>query len=400
MPRLSLDELLLELTAEEDLLFVQDLDGVCMPLVRDPLTRRLQPQTIRAAARLGDCFRVLTNGEHGGRRGVNRLVEQALQPEVDPAQAGLYLPGLAAGGVQLQTRHGALSHPGVSEAELEFLQSVPLRMRDRLAPLLEQTLPHSTRAEREQLLDRIVLDNAVSPTTNINLVVEQLQGDLPRIQQLQEQCLALLLELLHQAERAGLSNSFFLHLAPNLGLEGNRERLRPACADRPGTTDFQFMLQGAVKEAGLLVLINEHVRRRTGSAPLGDEFNVRSAPRDLDALTALCVERIPAELMPTLTGVGDTITSEPAPDGRGWQRGGSDRGFLTLVQQLGNAYGRPNRVMLVDSSGGELERPSHRDPHLRGLTDPEDPLQLNVLVPGGPAAYCDWFEQLSRQRNG
>jgi glucosylglycerol 3-phosphatase len=104
--------------------------------------------------------------------------------------------------------------------------------------------------------------------------------------------------------------------------------------------------------------------------------------------------------MPTLTGVGDTITSEPTPDGLGWQRGGSDRGFLTLVQQLGKAYGRRNRVVLVDSSGGELERPSHRDPHLRGLTDPDDPLQLDVLVPGGPAAYCNWFVQLSQQRRG
>jgi glucosylglycerol 3-phosphatase len=400
MPRLSLPELLEELTTEEDLLIVQDLDGVCMPLVRDPLTRRLQQQTIQAAARLGDSFRVLTNGEHGGRCGVNRLVEQAMQPEADPALEGLYLPGLAAGGVQLQTRHGELSHPGVSQAELAFLQSVPLRMRDRLALLLEQTMPHNGRAEREQLLDRIVLDNAVSPTVNVNLVVQQLQGDLAQVQQLQEHCLALLLDLLIQAEGAGLNGSFFVHLAPNLGLEGNQERLRHASADQTGTTDFQFMLQGAVKEAGLLVLINEHIRRRTGSAPLGDDFNVRSAPRDLDALTALCVERIPPELMPTLTGVGDTITSEPTPDGLNWQRGGSDRGFLTLVQQLGKAYGHPNRVVLVDSSGGELERPSHHDPQLRGLTDPEDPLQLDVLVPGGPAAYCDWFVQLSQQRSG
>jgi glucosylglycerol 3-phosphatase len=400
MPRLSLPELLDELTAEENLLIVQDLDGVCMPLVRDPLSRSLQPETIRAAAQLGDCFRVLTNGEHSGRRGVNRLVEQAMQPEADPALEGLYLPGLAAGGVQLQTRYGELSHPGVSTAELQFLESVPLRMRDRLAPLLDQVLPHTNRQQQEQLLNRIVLDNAVSPTANINLVVQQLQGDLAQIQQLQEQCLALLQDLVGEAERAGLKNSFFVHLAPNLGLDGNRERLRPASADRPGTTDFQFMLQGAVKEAGLLVLINESIRRRTGSAPLGEGFNVRSAPRNLDALTALCVDRIPPELMPTLTGVGDTITSEPTPDGLGWQRGGSDRGFLTLVQQLGKAYGRRNRVVLVDSSGGELERPSHRDPHLRGLTDPDDPLQLDVLVPGGPAAYCNWFVQLSQQRRG
>lgn len=399
MQRLALPELLEELSAESDLLIVQDLDGVCMPLVRDPLTRRLQPQTIRAAAQLGDCFRVLTNGEHGGRRGVNRLVEQAMQPAADPAVEGLYLPGLAAGGVQLQTRHGELSHPGVSQAELKFLKSVPLRLRDGLAPLLERALPHTDNQEREHLLDRIVLDNAVSPTANINLVIEQLEGNLKLQRQLQEACHALLKELLHQAEHEDLKDSFFVHLAPNLGLDGRQERLRPASPDRAGTTDFQFMLQGAVKEAGLLVLINEHIRRRTGSAPLGDGFHVRTAPRDLEALTELCVAQIPAKLMPTLVGVGDTITSEPSPDGMSWQRGGSDRGFLTLVQKLGQAYQRNNRVVLVDSSGGELERPSHRDPLLRGLTDPEDPLHLDVLVPGGPAAYCNWFEQLSQRRS-
>lgn len=398
MQRLSLHDLLDELASEQDLLLVQDLDGVCMPLVRDPLTRTLPLGTIHAVAQLGHSLRVLTNGEHGGKRGVNRMVEQAVPKGVDPAAEGLYLPGLGAGGVQLQTRHGDLSHPGVSERELQFLQSVPQRLREALVPLLEQFLPQSDQALRAQLLDRIVLDNAVSPTLNINLLIEQMQGETHRIRRLQEQCLNLLLSLLDQAKQEELSDRFFVHLAPNLGQEGERERLRPAAADQPGTTDFQFMLQGAVKEAGLLVLVNEHIRRRTGQAPLGDHFNVRSAPRELEALTALCVERIPEPLMPLLVGVGDTITSEPAEDEGGWQRGGSDRGFLTLVQKLGQAYGHSNRVVLVDSSGGELKRPSHSDPQLRGLTDPDDPLQLDVLVQGGPSAYCSWLEQLSQKR--
>ncbi|MFM7647710.1 MAG: glucosylglycerol 3-phosphatase [Cyanobium sp.] len=61
-----------------DLLLVQDLDGVCMELVRDPLQRRLDPRYVRHARRLDGRFCVLTNGEHAGYRGVNRLVEQAL----------------------------------------------------------------------------------------------------------------------------------------------------------------------------------------------------------------------------------------------------------------------------------------------------------------------------------
>ena len=43
MPCLTPDQLLQELTGAEDLLIVQDLDGVCMQLVKDPLTRRMDP---------------------------------------------------------------------------------------------------------------------------------------------------------------------------------------------------------------------------------------------------------------------------------------------------------------------------------------------------------------------
>ena len=59
------------------------------------------------------AFAVLTNGEHEGRRGVNRLVESALGDVSLPGRDGLYLPGLAAGGVQFQDRFGNLNHPGV-----------------------------------------------------------------------------------------------------------------------------------------------------------------------------------------------------------------------------------------------------------------------------------------------
>ena len=158
------------------------------------------------------------------------------------------------------------------------------------------------------------------------------------------------------------------------------------------------MLRGAVKEAGLLVLINQHIARQTGHAPLGDDFNVRTAPRNAEGLLALAQEAIAPDQMPTLIGIADTITSEPRVEGTQvrWSRGGSDRGFLTLLQEIGRAFGTPNRVVLVDSSDGELDRPSLLDPELKGLSDPEDPLQLDVLVPGGPAAYVEWFNGMAR----
>ena len=118
-----------ELVASPDLLIVQDLDGVCIPLVKDPLTRVLSAGYVHAAARLRGSFVVLTNGEHEGHRGVNRLVEKALGDSEKARSQGLYLPGLAAGGVQLQDEFGNVTHPGVSEAEISFLASVPGRMR-------------------------------------------------------------------------------------------------------------------------------------------------------------------------------------------------------------------------------------------------------------------------------
>ena len=53
------------------------------------------------------------------------------------------------------------------------------------------------------------------------------------------------------------------------------------------------MLRGAVKEAGLLALINDHIARRTGNAPLGEHFNARSAPTGHTELLELCQRSIP-----------------------------------------------------------------------------------------------------------
>jgi glucosylglycerol 3-phosphatase len=52
-----------------------------------------------------------------------------------------------------------------------------------------------------------------------------------------------------------------------------------------------------------------------GRFPFGDDFNVRVAPQDHDALLKLVQDRIPAERMPLLIGVGDTVTSNPSADG-------------------------------------------------------------------------------------
>ena len=379
-----------ELVDSPDLLIVQDLDGVCMPLVKDPLTRRIPVDYVRAAARLRGSFCVLTNGEHEGHRGVNRLVEKALGDLTIAQREGLYLPGLAAGGVQLQDAYGQLSHPGVSAAEMAFLAAVPERMASLMAVLLPSVMPQLSPEELGLEINQAILDTQVSPTINLNSLFSRIPGDVDRQRQLQLMLQSLMQQLMAMAAAEGLEDSFFLHVAPNLGRDDRGdERLKPAVDGDVGSTDIQFMLRGAIKEAGLLVLINRHIAARTGTAPLGDTFNVRTAPQDHAALMDLCERNIPRDQMPQLVGVGDTVTSTPCSSGDGWLRGGSDRGFLTLLQELGECFGRPNRVVLVDSSGGEVDRPSLADGSLAGISDPDDPLRFDVCVAGGRCGGCE-----------
>ena len=124
---------------------------------------------------------------------------------------------------------------------------------------------------------------------------------------------------------------------------------------------------------------------------------MRKAPRDYGALLQLARDRLPMERMPLLVGVGDTVTSTQTADGEDWLRGGSDRGFLTLLKDLAACSNQPNRVILVDSSHGEVDRPSLADGCLRGIVI-EDPLTLDVLMPGGPAEYVNWFQALAQRR--
>ena len=397
---MDLDSLQKELIDSPDFLIVQDLDGVCMPLVKDPLTRSLAAKYVHAAALLRGNFCVLTNGEHEGHRGVNRLVEQALGDRSMARNQGLYLPGLAAGGVQLQDEFGHLTHPGVSDAEMSFLASVPERMNALMGALLPSVMPDLADQDLKAEIKQAILDTQVSPTINLNSLFSRIPNDVSGQRALQSMLEALMQQLMEMAVAEGLHESFFLHVAPNLGRDSSgSERLKPSTPGDVGSTDIQFMLRGAIKEAGLLVLINRHVSARTGIPPLGEDFNVRTAPQDLESLLALCKDRIPLEQMPQLVGVGDTVTSTESASGDGWLRGGSDRGFLTLLQELGRSFQRPNRVVIVDSSGGEIDRPSLADDSLAGISDPEDPLQFDVCIPGGPDQYVDWFVDLAEARS-
>ena len=71
------EEVINSIINQQNILIVQDLDGVCIPLVQDPLKREINKDYVKDVSRLEEKFAVLTCGEHEGRRGVNRLVENA-----------------------------------------------------------------------------------------------------------------------------------------------------------------------------------------------------------------------------------------------------------------------------------------------------------------------------------
>lgn len=412
------DELLRVLSQTANLLIIQDLDGVCMQLVKDPLTRTIDPEYVEAAQMFEPHFYVLTNGEHTGERGVNGIVNRAMS-NANPQAQGYYLPGLAAGGVQWQDRFGSISHPGVLEQELEFLQNIPQRIRTRLHYFFQHRSDALSENQLERCIDAAVLDNMASPTANLNAFYEQLVSQSHVYGHLQLEMQALMDELLAEAAQQGMSDSFFVHYAPNLGRDTcGQEVLRPATADDSGTTDFQFMLRGAVKEAGVVAILNHYYAQRTGDYPLGEDFSARSAPQTHEELLALVGDRFPRRDMPLIVGVGDTVNSTVTRDQgeTNVRRGGSDRNFLQLVQDIGHSLDIGNIVVYVDSSGGEVlnRRPLQVEPLesstsdslarqrvIAGPGDPDDlddPLCLNVVFPGGHVQYCELFKRAAQQR--
>lgn len=398
------------LATEDNILLIQDLDGVCMGLVKDPLTRKIDPKYLTATKFFEGHFFVLTNGEHIGKRGVNLIVEKAFKKTTSAKEEGLYLPGLAGGGVQWQDCYGNVSHPGVSEAELSFSAAVPSKMQAALRDFLLQHNYDLSKQEIEDYLDIIVLDNLVSPTINLNILYEKL-SDINLYKQLQEFVKNQTIFLLKEAKNNGLKDSFFIHFAPNLGIdEQGQEIIQFASEKDSGTTDFQFMLKGAVKEAGVLFILNYYYYCKTGNYPLGKDFNTRKCPRNKQELLAIIKDNFASEIMPRIIGIGDTVTSKAEQNGDSiiFRRGGSDRGFLELIQAMNQEFDTNNLVVYIDSSAGEVKnrKPLKFNPEkthiIEGPGDPRDtndPLVLNIVFPGGYQQYIQMFQTAAKLKS-
>ena len=68
------EEVISTIIKQKNILIVQDLDGVCIPLVQDALQREINKEYVKDVSKLSEKFAVLTCGEHEGKRVVNRLV--------------------------------------------------------------------------------------------------------------------------------------------------------------------------------------------------------------------------------------------------------------------------------------------------------------------------------------
>ena len=389
------EEVINTITNEKNILIVQDLDGVCIPLVQDPLKRELDKEYIEDVSKLRGNFSVLTCGEHEGRRGVNRLVEKALNSKTKAKEKGFYLPGLASCGVEFQDRFSNSSYPGITDNEIKFLSKVPKIMRSMLTNDLNNLLPNLSIDLRDQLIDVAVCDTRFTPTLNFNEIFSYVKNDLRKVKELQLTMEKIMNNLLEIARDSGLENSFHLHLMPNLGLKNGREIMKYITGDEFGTTDIQFIINGAMKEAGLLLLLNKYISNKTGVYPFGSNFNVRNAPKTLNKLIKLCRDKIPGDQMPMLIGIGDTVTSVKDHRTNSWLRGGSDRGFLTLIQRLGESYQKENQVIFVNSSNSEVTRPRINGTDMSGISDPNDDLKFDMIINDGPQEYVKWFKHLA-----
>ena len=389
------EEVINTIINEQNILIVQDLDGVCIPLVQDPLQREINKEYVKDVSRLREKFAVLTCGEHEGKRGVNRLVEKALDSKTTAKENGFYLPGLAACGVEYQDRFSNLSYPGLKDNEINFLAEVPKMMRSMLTNELKKFLPNLSNEKRNKLIDVAVCDTRFTPTLNFNEIFSYVKNDFQKVKDLQLIMGKIMNDLLEESKNFGLDNSFYLHLMPNLGIRDGREIMKYSTQNEFGTTDIQFIIKGAIKEAGLLFLLNKYIANKTGVYPFGENFNVRNAPKTHAQLIKLCRDKIPHEQMPLLVGVGDTVTSVKDNKDNSWLRGGSDRGFLTLIQRLGESYKKDNQVVFVNSCNDQVLRPRINGNDMKGVSDPNDDLNFNMIINDGPKEYIEWFKQLA-----
>ncbi len=392
---IALDKLILN---SENILFIQDLDGVCIPLVKDPMTRRLDKDYIFAVKKFKKEFFVLTCGEHEGKRGVNRIIEKSIGNSLLAREKGLYLRGLAACGVEYQNNKGDISFEGISKKEIDFLSKVPDIMRPKFRKIVKELFPEMEDKLIDIHMNQSICDTRFSPTINFNSLFEIEKNDFFKRIKIQKRFEKMMNEIIQIGESLGLKDSFFLHISPNLGTKNGIEIIKESTDKDIGSTDIQLLLKGALKDAGVLCLLNKFIGYKTGKKPFGENFNFRNAPINHEDKIAFCKKYILPKDMPIIIGVGDTVTSQKNLENNCILRGGSDRSFLELIKLIGYEFEIKNNIIFVDSSYGEVFRPSTKKTGLKGITDNEDILNFDIVFQNGPEEYIKWFINIANKR--
>ena len=382
----------------KNILFIQDIDGVCIPLVKDPMTRKLESKFIFAVKNLEKEFFVLTCGEHEGPRGVNRIIERSLKSIDQPKEKGLYLRGLAACGVEYQDNNGKISFEGVSKEEVDFLAKVPDLMRPSFEQIVKKIFPDIDQEELNSHASKSICKTRFSPTINFNSLFDLVRDDSEKRIIIQQSFEDMMNEIINKAKAQGLKNSFFLHISPNLGSKDGNEIIKLSSKNDIGSTDIQLLIKGAVKDSGVLFLLNKFIYDISGKAPFGRNFNFRDSPKSIKDKVNFCKKHIKSKDMPTIIGIGDTVTSQKNTN-NGYSRGGSDRSFLEFIQLLGKEFDSNNKIIFVDSSSGEVYRPSTKVSGLKGISDDDDNLKFDMIFQNGPKEYLNWFIAFAKNRS-
>jgi len=388
-----------QLISSKNILIIQDIDGVCIPLVKDPMNRELESKYIYAVKEFAEEFFVLTCGEHEGPRGVNRIIERSLRSTTEPKDKELYLRGLAACGVEYQDNNGEISFEGVSQQELNFLSKVPSLIRPKFNFIVKNIFPELCQEDINFHAVKSICETRFSPTINFNSLFDLVHKDFDKRKLIQISFEKMMNEIILKAESEGLNNSFFLHISPNLCNKNGRDTIKLSSQDDLGSTDIQLLIKGAVNDSGVLFLLNKFIADKTGKAPFGRNFNFRNSPSSIAGKIDLCKRTIQTQNMPLIVGVGDTITSKKNNSENSYSRGGSDRSFLEFIQILGNEFGINNKIIFVDSSSGEVERPSTKRNGLTGISDLYDNLKFDLIFQNGPKEYISWFIELASKRS-
>jgi len=72
---------------------------------------------------------------------------------------------------------------------------------------------------------------------------------------------------------------------------------------------------------------------------------------------------------------------------------------IRLIKNICKSENIDTKKIFVDSSSGEVERPSTKKTGLIGISDVHDNLKFDIVFKNGPKEYISWFIELANERS-